>query len=91
MFLACWPCFDETNNPTLSAVRNFFFFVSVFLLWSSISFWVILSRVLPEKTRIGFWSWIALFIAWNFPSVITRRVSADLSSADELQPRMWAL
>jgi len=43
------------------------------------------------KMWIGFWIWIALLSAWNLPSVIIRIVSADLSSANELQPRMWAL
>jgi len=52
---------------------------------------VILSRACVLNTNISFCSWIALFIAWNLPSVIIRRVSEDLSSAEDLQPRTWAL
>jgi len=61
------------------------------VLWLSISAWVTLSRDFVLKTKISFWSWIALLIAWNLPSVIMRSVSEVLSRAVELHPRMWPL
>ena len=86
--LCFWPCFVESSSPTFFDDRNFFCFANVFLLCVLISFCVILFRVFVLKMWIGFWIWIVLLIAWNLPSVIIRIVSADLSSAEELHPRM---
>jgi len=91
MFLNFCPCFVERRIPTFFDVRNFFCFARMSLFCLSMSCCVIFSRVFVLKMWIGFWIWIALFIAWNLPSVIIRISSADLSRAFELQPRMWAL
>ena len=85
------PCFVDNKSPVLFDARNFFCFARMSLFCLSMSCCVILSMVFVLKMWIGFWIWIALLIAWNLPSVIIRTVSADLSSADELQPMMWAL
>ena len=86
-----WPCFVERSIPTFFDVRNFFCFAKMSLFCLSMSCCVICSNVFVLKMWIGFWIWIALLIAWNLPSVIIRMLSADLSRAEGLQPRMWAL